>query len=224
MQLDKKWQYTLLLLFGLTVAFTACKNDDQPAPVLSITSISPTTAPISGTVTIAGTEFSATPASNTVTFGGNAVATVVSASSTQLIVTVPANAQNGTITVATGGKTVTSTQTFTLGNRSVIEKTGNITANENWTAGNVYLLRGFVVVKAGATLTIDKGTIIKGATKDQDPTGAQKGGTLIIEAGAKIIAAGTADAPIVFTSSKAAGQRNYGDWGGVVLIGKAPGI
>ncbi len=222
MQLEKKWQYTLLLVFGLTAAFTACKNEDQPAPVLSITSISPTTAPISGTVAITGTEFNSTPASNTVTFGGNAVAAIVSASTTQLVVTVPANAQNGTITVATGGKTATSTQAFTLGNRPTVEKTGNITANETWTAGNVYLLRGFVVVKAGATLTIDRGTLIKGAVKEQDPTGALKGGTLIVEAGAKIVAAGTADAPIVFTSSKAAGQRNYGDWGGIVIIGKAP--
>lgn len=222
MQLVTKLAYTLLLFFGLTIAFTACKNDDQPAPVLGVTSISPISGPINSTVTITGTQFNATPASNTVTFAGNAVAEILSASSTQLVVRVPAGAQNGAISVATGGQTVASTQTFSIGTRSVIEKTGDITASETWTAGNIYLVRGFTTVKAGATLTIQPGTVIKGGTKDLDPSGSLKGGTLIIEAGAKIDARGTATNPIVFTSNKPAGQRTYGDWGGLVLIGKAP--
>src|SRR5919199_1955125 len=222
MQFLRKWQYSLLLLFGLTVAFTACKNDDQPAPVLSITGINPASAPVSSTIAITGTQFNSTPASNTVVFGGNAVATVVSASPTQLVVTVPANAQNGTISVTTGGQTVTSSQTFSLSNREVVTVTGSITANQNWTADKVYLLQGFVTVDNNATLTIQPGTIIKGAGKEADPSGQQKGSTLIVRPGAKLNAIGTASAPIVFTSNKPAGQRNYGDWGGVVLIGKAP--
>jgi hypothetical protein len=222
MQVFNMWRYSLLLLLGLTVFFTACKNDDQPAPVLSITNIAPLTAPISGTVTITGTEFSSTPASNTVTFGGNVVATVVSATSTQLIVSVPAGVQNGPITVKTGTQTATSTQTFTLGAKPVVTVAGSISANTTWTASTIYVLRGFVTVANGVTLTIQPGTVIKGATKDQDPDGQNRGGTLIIGQGAKIDARGTAQQPIVFTSSKAAGQRSYGDWGGVVLIGKAP--
>lgn len=222
MQVFKKWPYSLLFVFGLTVAFAACKNDAEPDPVLSITGISPESAPISSTVTIAGTQFNATPASNTVTFGGGAVATVVSATPTQLVVTVPANAQNGTITVVANGQTATSTQTFTLSARPVVTITGSITANTNWTAGNIYLLQGFVLVDNNATLTIEPGTIIKGASKEADPSGQQKGATLIVRPGAKINAAGTAAAPIVFTSNAAAGSRKYGDWGGVVLIGKAP--
>lgn len=221
MQVFKKWQYSLLLVFGLTLAFTACKNDDEPDPVLSISGISPASGPISSTVTITGTLFNSTPASNTVTFGGNAVANVLTASATQLVVTVPANAQNGTITVATGGQTATSTQTFTLAARPVVERTGAL-ATETWTAGNIYLLRGFVTVPTGVTLTIQPGTLIKGAGSAQDPTGALKGGTLIVQAGGVIRAAGTAAAPIVFTSNQPAGQRKYGDWGGVVIIGRAP--
>ncbi|ARK10831.1 IPT/TIG domain-containing protein [Fibrella sp. ES10-3-2-2] len=222
MQLVNKLAYTLLVIFGLGTAFTACKNDDQPAPVLSITNVSPTSAPVNSTVVISGTQFSATPASNTVTFGGNAVAEIVTASTTQLVVRVPANAQAGAISVAIPGQKVASTQTFSIGTRPVIEKTGNITANETWSPDNIYLLRGFTYVKSGVTLTILPGTVIKGTAGDQDPLGLNKGGTLIVEAGAKISAAGTATNPIVFTSSKPAGQRGYGNWGGIVLIGKAP--
>lgn len=223
MQFIKTWQTSLLLLLGLTVAFTACKNDDEPEAVLNITGINPSTAPIGSTVVITGTQFNTTPASNTITFGGNVVAAVATASPTELVVTVPAGAQNGPVTVTTGaGRTATSTQTFTLGARPVVTLTGSITANTTWTSGNIYSLRGFVQVTNGATLTIQPGTIIKGALAADDPAGAGRGGTLIISQGAKIDARGTATAPIVFTSSRPAGQRNYGDWGGIVLEGRAP--
>ena len=47
------------------------------------------------------------------------------------------------------------------------------------------------------------------------------GSSLFILRGAKINAVGTADAPIVFTSSRAVGQRQPGDWGGLIIIGNA---
>ncbi|WP_018627682.1 hypothetical protein [Niabella aurantiaca] len=89
-----------------------------------------------------------------------------------------------------------------------------ITANTTWTANNKYLLKGFVYVADGATLTIEPGTVIKGDNKSK--------GTLIIARGGKIIAQGTADKPIVFTSNFPKGQRKAGDWGGLILLGKAP--
>lgn len=223
MQFLKNWQYSLLLLFGLTIAITACNNDDEPEAVLSITGISPTTAPIGSTVVITGTQFNATPASNTVTFGGNAVAQVTGASTTSLTVVVPANAaQSGTITVATGGQTATSAQPFTLGARPVVPISGTITTNQTWSAGNIYLLQGYVLVDNNAVLTIQPGTIIKGAARTADPSGGQRAATLIVRPGARIEARGTAQAPVVFTSNAAAGQRNRGDWGGIVLHGRAP--
>lgn len=99
-----------------------------------------------------------------------------------------------------------------FGLNAQIIKSGNITANETWTSNNIYLLNGWVYVKAGVTLTIQPGTVIKGdfATK----------GALIIERDAKIIADGTVDHPIVFTSQKSVGQRSYGDWGGVIICGR----
>jgi hypothetical protein len=94
-----------------------------------------------------------------------------------------------------------------------IIKSGNITASETWTNNNIYLLDNFVYVKAGVTLTIQPGTIIKGSFANK--------GSLIIERGAYINANGTASQPIVFTSEKSVGQRSYGDWGGVILCGRA---
>jgi hypothetical protein len=91
--------------------------------------------------------------------------------------------------------------------------TDKITTSTTWTANKKYLLKGFVYVESGATLTIEAGTIIKG---DKDTKG-----TLIIKPGAKIIAEGTVQKPIIFTSNQAKGSRGYGDWGGVILLGKA---
>jgi hypothetical protein len=90
----------------------------------------------------------------------------------------------------------------------------SISTNTTWTNNKQYLLKGFVYVTSGATLTIDSGVIIKGDKNTK--------GTLIIERGAKIIAKGTATAPIVFTSNQPAGARSYGDWGGLIICGAAP--
>ena len=77
----------------------------------------------------------------------------------------------------------------------------------------VYTLKGWVYIADGSELTIEPGTIIKGdkATK----------AALIVERGGKLIAQGAADAPIVFTSAQPAGQRRPGDWGGIIICGKA---
>jgi PKD repeat protein len=93
-----------------------------------------------------------------------------------------------------------------------IIKSGNITTSETWTSNNIYILNGWVYVKAGATVTIQPGTIIKGDFASQ--------GALIVERDAKLVANGTADMPIVFTSQKSVGLRNYGDWGGVIICGR----
>src|SRR5574344_193891 len=76
-----------------------------------------------------------------------------------------------------------------------------------------YTMKGWCYITDGSTLTIPAGTIIKGdkATK----------ASLIVERGGKIIAQGTATEPIVFTSAQPAGSRKPGDWGGIILCGKA---
>jgi hypothetical protein len=115
--------------------------------------------------------------------------------------------------------------TAAIPNKPIVEVTGVITANTTWTADKIYKLKGFVRVgndptvtdvpakNSGPTLTIQPGTVIFGekATK----------GTLIIQRGAKIIAEGTATSPIVFTSESALGSKEPGDWGGLVICGRA---
>ncbi|MDO4930999.1 MAG: hypothetical protein Q4E59_07685 [Bacteroidales bacterium] len=76
-----------------------------------------------------------------------------------------------------------------------------------------YLLKGWVYIADGATLTIEPGTIIKGDKQTM--------ASLIVERGGKLIAKGTASEPIVFTSEQAKGSRKPGDWGGIIICGKA---
>lgn len=77
-----------------------------------------------------------------------------------------------------------------------------------------YTLKGWVYVAEGAELTIEPGTVIRGDKQTK--------ASLIVERGGKLIAQGTATAPIVFTSGEAKGQRKPGDWGGLIICGRAP--
>lgn len=90
----------------------------------------------------------------------------------------------------------------------------DITSNRTLHSDTVYTLRGFIHVQPPAVLTIEAGTTILGDFS-------VLGSSLFIMRGARIQAVGTADAPIVFTSSRPAGQRQSGDWGGLILIGNA---
>lgn len=96
---------------------------------------------------------------------------------------------------------------------SNVNVTTNITNNTTWTANNVYLLQGQIYVKNGATLTIQPGTVIMG---DKNTPGSG----LFITQGSQLVANGTANAPIVFTSNQAPGARSAGDWGGIILLGR----
>jgi hypothetical protein len=89
---------------------------------------------------------------------------------------------------------------------------GKITKDTLLKAGNVYILKGLVFIKNSATITIEPGTIIKGSYLD--PIGG-----LVITRGSKIIASGTPELPIVFTSNSPVPRS--GDWAGIVILGKA---
>ena len=109
------------------------------------------------------------------------------------------------------GDTIIQRTDSTGTNENVILE-GRITANRTLHAQYTYKLRGLVYVTSGAILTIEPGTKIVGELNKQ--------GGLIITRSSKIIADGTADKPIVFTSEAATPAR--GDWSGLVILGNAP--
>lgn len=110
-----------------------------------------------------------------------------------------------------GGTTINPNPAPTPGVENTILE-GRIKVNTTLKANYTYKLRGLVYVTEGAILTIEPGTKIVGELN--------KAGGLVITRGSKIIADGTADKPIVFTSESPNPQR--GDWSGVVLLGQAP--
>lgn len=91
---------------------------------------------------------------------------------------------------------------------------GRIGADTVLRRQNTYILKGLVYMVNDKTMTIEAGTTIKASYNGSDVA------ALIITRGAKIEAEGTADLPIVFTSASPNPQS--GDWGGLILCGKAP--
>jgi len=90
---------------------------------------------------------------------------------------------------------------------------GNINTTITLTSDKVWTLKGYVYVTDGAKIIIQPGTTIVSDIAEK--------GALCIERGAQIIAEGTATKPIIFTSGKPIGERAPGDWGGIVILGRA---
>lgn len=109
------------------------------------------------------------------------------------------------VVVVNGGGPTTTGQTITL--------QGRINADTVLRKANSYILKGLVYIVGNHTMTIEAGTVIKGSFSGSDVA------ALIITRGSKIIASGTPTEPIVFTSASPNPQS--GDWGGIVLCGKA---
>src|SRR5262249_48167864 len=128
---------------------------------------------------------------------------------------------SGTGGSGTGGGTGSPCDTP---NKPLIEINDEITSNFTLKNTNDYLLSGKVFVRAGVTLTIEKCTTILGkptpllpADPDAGPDAgpmedADKATALVVQPGAKIIALGTPNEPIVFTSGNPPGMRKAGDW------------
>jgi len=105
-----------------------------------------------------------------------------------------------------------------------IEILENIIEDVTWTSGNTYILTDLIAITEGATLTIEPCVVVKAVA---GPTG------LLVDQGAKLNAVGTADCPIIFTSTQdelEPGQlsspnltgEDVGLWSGLVLLGNAP--
>jgi hypothetical protein len=95
--------------------------------------------------------------------------------------------------------------------RNLISLEGTLNKDETIPSGFNVLLSGTVVVPNGITLTINSGSTIYGSSSP--------GGALLVKPGGKLIAVGTENSPIVFTSEKGLGFRQPGDWQGIILQG-----
>lgn len=109
------------------------------------------------------------------------------------------------IIIVNGGGSSTTGQTITL--------SGRINADTTLRKANTYILKGLVYMVGNHTMTIEAGTVIKGSFSGSDVA------ALIITRGSKINAVGTPSEPVVFTS--ASPNPASGDWGGIIICGKA---
>lgn len=110
-----------------------------------------------------------------------------------------------------------------INDRPVVTVSGdpNGTGTTTWTCQNTYVLSGYVFVTPGQVLTVEAGTVIKGA-----PGFGTDASALIVARGAQIFAEGTQDCPIVMTyeADPLDGSIPYdtrGQWGGLIVLGNA---
>jgi hypothetical protein len=227
----------IALLLSVITFFQACK-DDTPAivPIPSLTT-SGTLSGIPGATVQIKASINAPGGVKTITVlkNGSAFDSKTGAGETNteytkdyVIESLPANAVvNFTIQVTDKNNQVSALTTIpvtvsAIPAPTVVTVEGNLEGNITWTSDKIYKLKGFVrlgteqvfgTVTKTAVLTIQPGTLIIGerATK----------GTLVVQRGSRIIAEGTATRPIVMTSERAVGEREPGDWGGLVICGRA---
>jgi len=200
------------LMAGMLLIVASCKKDPIIVTAIALNNVN-VTLQVGATTTLTTVITPADATNKTVKWrsASQAIATVADGVVTGVSLgstTITAVSQSDTTVKATCDVLVTPST------GQVITITGDITADTKWYAAAKYILSGFVYVKNNSTLTIEPGTLIKGISGTK--------AALMIERGSKIMAVGTVDKPIVFTSDKPKGQRSYGDWGGLVLCGKAP--
>lgn len=226
----------LSVLFILSLAFIAgCKKEYAP-PVVSAPQI--TTVEVTKTVDLI---FSFTAEggykSSTVTATGG-TATIKSdgsagAASGTIVVSFTAGTDEGAAVVnltLTDNESQIETATVVLNISPVpaISVTENITVNTTWETGKIYILEGRITVVSDVTLTIQPGVIVKGREGSESNATA-----LMIARGGKLMAVGTAESPIIFTSvsdkilpgeieSPNLSPTLNGLWGGLLILGKAP--
>ena len=219
---------SIVLLAFITIVFAACTTPTTPS----------VTAPATETISTNGTvelifEYTAdggfSSSSVTATNGTATITTDGSDGSTSGTIVVSFTASDAgaasVVLTITDGEGQTDEATALLTVESAVSVSDNITEDTTWETGNVYILKSRIAVNNGATLTIQPGVVIKG----EAGTGANAT-ALIITRGSKIMAEGTANAPIIFTSvadqimpgqiaSPNLDPDLNGLWGGLIVLG-----
>ena len=216
-------RWSVALLAAISFAFSACGDDDptgnntpNPPTNVTVTATSSTSLRVAFTGVSGATGYVIERAQGA---AGSAFAVIdtVAASPFDDTNLTPATTYRYRVTTLSGSQRSAASgeanaATSAAGSSGTLTLSGNITTNRTLDRDTTYVLSGFVKVTSGNTLTIESGTRIVG---DQTKAGS----ALFILRGATIVANGTAKAPIVFTSQKAAGSRTRGDWGGLIIIG-----
>ncbi len=235
--MNQKLTKALVILLSFAMTFSACKPEEViPIPTVSagtaLAGIPNAKVNITATVSAPGGLKSITVLKNGVAFDTQAFDGIVTSGTYTKEYSIE-NLPAGTIVNFTVQALDAKNQASSLSNipvtvsaippKAIVEVKGTLEGNVSWTADKIYKLVGFVrvgdetefgkITKTG-TLTIEAGTLVIGdrATK----------GTLIIQRGSKLIANGTADKPIIMTSERNPGEKEAGDWGGLVICGRAP--
>ena len=202
------------------LALAACGSDDPAGPVTPVApangtlvvTVSGLPAGVNAAVTVAGpSSYAQSPTASATYSVAPGSYTVTAAQVTTNNVRYNA-AITGSPATVTSSATATATVTYSITANPTVTLSGSIAASRTLTPDTNYVLRGFVYVNSGATLTINAGTKIVGDTT-------ALGSALFVLRGARIVANGTATAPVVFTSQRSAGNRSPGDWGGLVIVG-----
>lgn len=226
--------FAVLAVFAVTL--TGCQKEEEVFPLPTVSSTGTLSGIIGSTVQVKAT-ISAPAGIKSITVLKNGVAfdsKVLAGEKTYeyikdyVIDGTAGSAVNFTIQVTDNKNQVSSLVAIpvtvsAIPPKTIVDVEGVIEGNVTWTANKIYRLKGYVrvgeeavfgtITKTGV-LTIEAGTVIIGDKGTK--------GTLVVQRGSKLIANGTASAPIVFTSAEGVGSRAPGDWGGVVICGKAP--
>ena len=227
----------LALMLGLAVLATSCKKTDAPAPDAPSV-IAPTSSEVQVSNAIDMSFTVSAP-------GGFSTASAVAVGGTSTIKSQPAaGTASGTIVVTFTADNNSGSASVTLTVADNNQKSNNATAainktalptvptkdvyssadgvgNVTWSSDTIYVLRGFIFVNAGQTLTIEPGTVIKG-----QPGQGAGASALIVARGGKLMAEGTAEAPIIMTGladdlNGSVPEDAVQTWGGLIILGKA---
>ena len=236
-QVTNKLFKLLAVLTVVSLAFSSCQKDEEVFPVPTVTSAGTLSGVTGSTVTVKAT-ISAPAGLKSITVLKNGIAfdsktytagektaeyskdyVVEGAAGTVVTFSIQATDVKNQVSTISG----VSVNVTAVPPKAIVEVKGNLEGNITWTADKIYKLVGFVrvgqedafgVITKKGVLTIQPGTVIIGDRASK--------GALIVQRGSQIIANGTAAAPIVFTSERAPGEREAGDWGGLVICGQAP--
>lgn len=117
----------LSIMFIFITVFSCSNDDDEVITEFTVTGISPLSATVGSEVTISGTDFPTDLSNITISFNGVS-ATITSATSTELVTTVPSGATSGQVEVTSNGYTQSTTSSFTVLSDLVSETVSNLEA------------------------------------------------------------------------------------------------